>query len=155
MKGQNKKGGAGVSAARPSREGGSLEEKAQAELHAARRVSARGMQEARAVRVSAGIAGVQRVPNGVGLAAILVAPLRVVEQVEDFPPEFETGVLADGEAFEGADVHVPAARQVQGVAPNVAKRESSGYRKRCRVKEQRPTCIGELGGGKAGMRIAD
>ena len=87
---------------------------------------------------------------------MLPIELRVVEEVERFPAEIEAGVFADGEALEEAEVEVNAARQVQGVAPDVAEGEAGGDGERSRVVDRAVrTLSGILVGRESAVRIAN
>src|SRR5262249_13740543 len=128
---------------------GGLEVEAQAKLHATRSVSAGCVQEAGAVGIGARIVGVHLMTDRIGPVAVLC----VVKEIEDFPPELKTGVLANGEALEGTDVEIDSAGQEQRVTPDSAEREAGGQSKRRRIVEQRPAGVRKLGFRQAGMRI--
>jgi len=49
--------------------------------------------------------------------------LGVIEEVEVFPTEVESGLLVDRELLEQAEVKVDASRQIESVAPDIAERE--------------------------------
>src|SRR6476660_4437132 len=109
------------------------------------------MQEAGTVGVGSWIVGIHVMGNRVGSIAIL----RMVEEVEDFPPELEPGVLANGEALKRADVKVDATRQEQRVAPDSAERQTGRQSEGRGIGKQWPAGVREFGRGQARMRIAD
>ncbi len=80
--------------------------------------------------------------------------LRVVEDVERFPSEFEPGFLVYGEALESAEVEVDASGQVQSVASDIAEGEAGRNGKGIRVIEERSGLSSILVRCKARMGIA-
>src|SRR5438876_9261950 len=105
FRGRQKKGDAWKKLRRPGVVEGKSELEAEAELHAARIMRAVKMQERAAA------------PE----AVINAVELRVIEDVERLPTEFETSPFVDGEALKGAEIEVEAARQVKGVTSDVAE----------------------------------
>ena len=95
---------------------------AEAELHAAWIVSAVQVQERAAA------------PE----AVINAVELRVVEDVERLPTEFETSPFVDGEALKGAEIEVEAARQVKGVTSDVAERKPARRGEGRGIVKERP-----------------
>src|SRR5215472_4310309 len=81
--------------------------------------------------------------------------LRVIEEVEVLPTEVNGFGLTDGEALEKTEVKVQAARQIERIAADIAKRESGGYGESCRIVKYGSTNVREVGLRKARMRIAD
>ena len=106
---------------RPLRIGDRLELQAQAELHDARVVRAVQMEEAGRGRI---VSGVNRVHRGANRIV-----LRVVEQVEGFPTEFNQSLLLDGESLEEREVKIGAAWVPQRVPTYISISESGRNRK--------------------------
>src|SRR6267378_6868848 len=71
--------------------------------------------------------------------------LGVVEKVEVLPTEVDRFRLPEGEALEQAEVEVQAARQMEGVAPDVSERESRRQSEGRGVIKQRPSNPGNVG----------
>src|SRR6202042_556408 len=95
------------------------EEKLQRQLQDARVVCAAGMQEAlvETTLVASGIVGAAVATDPVANAV----PLRVIEHVEGFGAELETGALVYREVLEQPRVEVPAAGNIQEVTAGIAK----------------------------------
>src|SRR5215469_14743363 len=119
----------------------------QTELHTAWIVRARQVHEGCASK------GSSRLWRWHG--AVYAIKLRVIEEVERFPAEFEPGALIDREALESAEVEVDASGQIQGVAPYVAEGEAGWNGKGIGVIEHRSGLAGILIGGEAGAGVAD
>src|ERR1700682_556970 len=87
-------------------------------------------------------------------AVVDAVELRVVEDVERFPTEFESGLFIDGEALESTEVEVDTAWVVQSVPPNIAECEAGGDCKSVRVIKQRPSLSSVLIRRKARAWVA-
>lgn len=124
-----------------------LEVEAQAELHAARIVSAVQVKEA-CTRESAG----RRLRRHAVVDAI---ELGMVEDIESFPPEFEPSPFVDRKTLESTEVKIKPSGEVERVPPDIAECESSGSRKGVRVVEQRSSLSRILIGAESTMGVAN
>src|SRR2546425_11059385 len=134
------------------------EVEAQAELHAARKVSTGRMQEARAVKISAGIRCVHaclctRAPTA-AVSADLVE-LGMVEEVEVLPAKIDARPLINRETLEDAEVEVQPTGVVEGVPPDVAKRESRRQSEGRRIVKEWAPNIREISLCESSVRVAD
>src|SRR6266478_3729986 len=80
--------------------------------------------------------------------------LRVIKEIKGFPTEIESGLLANRELLEEAEVEVQASGQIQGVAPDIAERKARRSGESCRVVRERSALAGVLICRESGMGIA-
>ena len=119
-----------------------LEQELQAELEDAAQVRAGGLKETSPAAggagcIARGIIGATVAAN----RAVHAVPLSVVENVERLGAELEGVRLLDWEILVKGHVEIQAARNVQGIASDVAKSEALRGGVGCRVEEQRSRAL--------------